>query len=214
VSEHVVVPVDRRWLGMDKRGIPYAVVAVLLMVLLTRVVPAIDDAMTWSDPVRAGDVMDLGSGIRITPPVGWQVVEGVRVGAPIENPVSPGSARVAVVDGTTQIGVTGGAWDGTADDLLSQSNRIRVASDAGPDKLFKVTGDRYTFTTSSGIVGVAEPFTSESGDGTDYAFVVTDATGKQIGLVVSVRDSDATTTPDDQIVRDAVSSLTVVKETS
>jgi len=34
--EPYFVPVDQRWLGIDKRGIPYAVVAVALIVLLTR----------------------------------------------------------------------------------------------------------------------------------------------------------------------------------
>lgn len=86
MQHHESVPVDQRWLGLDKRGVPYAVVAVALIFVLHWVVPAVDSATDWDNPTVAGDALDLGSGIRMTPPVGWQLEEGIRLG---EEPLIP-----------------------------------------------------------------------------------------------------------------------------
>jgi hypothetical protein len=203
------VPVDQRWLGMDKRGLPYALIALVLLVVLTRVVPAVNAAIEWDDPVKAGDVIDLGGGIQFTPPVGWQLEDGVRVGAPVDNPVRPESARALLVNGNTEIAIVTGKWDGTADELLDQTDRLRNVSGATEDQSFKVTGDRTTFTTTSGIVGVAEPYTSATGDGTAYAFVVEPPGEGSIGIVINVGDASDSPSPTGQQARDAIASLTV-----
>jgi hypothetical protein len=208
-----MVPVDQRWLGMDRRGIPYALVALGLIVVLTRVVPAIDGAIEWDNPARAGDVVDLGFGIRITPPTGWQIEDGILAGQ-ATFPVSAKSATAQFADGTTQITVRNGGWSGSANELLDQSDRISAVSGLAEDKAFTVTGPRTTFTTTSGIVGVAEPFSSPAGDGTIYGFVVEDAAGESIGVVVSVTDASDTPNGDAQQATDSVSSLTVDREAS
>ena len=211
MSEHPTVPVDQRWLGMDKRGLPYALVALGLIALLTRIVPAINDAVAWDDPVEAGDVLDLGAGITLTPPVGWQVEDGVLTSSSGPVPVSSSSATALVVDGTTSISVTNGSWDGTPDELLDQKERIE-ANDPLDDRPFEVAGSRSTFSTASGIVGVSEPFTSAAGSGTNYAFVVEDADGGSIGTVITVVDASETPTSSTDEALAAVASLTVEED--
>ena len=205
------VPVDQRWLGMDKRGIPYAVVAVVLMLALHWVVPAIDNATKWDNPTVAGDVIDLGSGIRITPPVGWQLEEGVRT---TDDPIVPVNADASVVtlsNGAVTISVAGANWDGTADELLDQYNKVRETSDEEPDRVFAVTGDRASFVTSAGVTGVQESYVSAGGDGRAFAFVVDDDQGGPIGVVVSATGADGSLGEFDSQIQAFVSSLTTTE---
>lgn len=153
---HEVVPVDQRWLGMDKRGIPYAVVALVLIAVLLWVVPAIDDATAWNNPTVAGDLIDLGDGITIAPPAGWQLEQGIRTTEESATPVNSDAASATLSNGATTVTVTGSGWTGTATELMDQYNRVRDASDEDPDRQFAVTGERSSFTTATGLTGVQE----------------------------------------------------------
>lgn len=204
----VQVPVDERWLGMDRRGVPYAAVALALIVLLVGVIPAIDDAVEWDDPTVAGDVVDLGGGTRITPPVGWQLEDGILTSAESITPVNPDGAGAALTNGATSLQVTTSTWDGTADELMDQYNRLRDTSDESADRLFAVTGDRGSVTTDSGATGVQESWTAANGDGRAFALVVENADDQRIGVVVTATASDDTLGQDEASVTDFVSSLT------
>lgn len=184
------VPVDQRWLGLDKRALPYAIVAVILVVVLRGVLPVIDDAVDWDNPTVAGDVIDLGEGIRITPPVGWQLETGIRVGEDVATPVNPDNSSVLLADGGATVTMVGASWDGTPTELLDQYARLRGASDASEDEDFELTGDQQSFTTTSGLTGVSAPYRSATGTGTAYAFVVPDDTGSTIGIVISVSGAE------------------------
>jgi len=190
MSDSHYVPIEERWLGLDKRAIPYAVVMVALIALLAYVIPAINDAVGWDDGTRAGDVIDLGGGLTITPPVGWLLEDGIRTSDDPAVPVQPDNAYALLANGGISITVVGSGWDGSADELMDQANSLREDSDADDDKLFKVTGSRDSVTTSSGIVGVSETFTSATGDGKTFAFAVpADGDSQSVGVVITVRSA-------------------------
>ena len=202
------VPVDQRWLGMDRRGFPYAIVAVALIVVLVWVIPAVNDAVEWDDPTVAGDVLDLGGGITVTPPVGWQLEAGVRVGADTAGPVNADGSSTVLADGATTISITGAGWDGTADELMDQYNSLRDRSDQADDQLFAVTGTRGSFTTAAGLTGVSEAFESASGSGRAFAFVVDDDGGRPIGVVIAASTGGDTLGDAGGQLDDLVASLT------
>ena len=55
------VPVEERVLGFDKRTLWPGLVVLAVWVLWVHVVPAINDAIDFDNPVVAGDVVDLGN---------------------------------------------------------------------------------------------------------------------------------------------------------
>lgn len=206
------VPVDERWLGLDKRGFPTAIVAIVLIAVLAWIVPAVSDSIEWENETVAGDVLDLGGGITVTPPVGWQLEEGIRTSEPPLNAPRADGSSVRLANGATVITVRGAAWEGTAGELMDQNNRVRVASDEEPDRFFEATSEQTTVTTASGVTGVSETFTSATGDGVAYAFVVPTDSGAPIGIVIEA------STPDDSVGRhreqidELVSSLSTTPE--
>jgi len=214
MSESRTVPVDQRWLGMDKRAIPYAVVAVALIAVLIYVLPAINGATDWSDETAAGDVIDMGAGTTFTPPAGWLLEGGIRTSDEPAVPVNASRSSAELVNGGVSVSVAGSDWDGTADELLDQANRLRDNSDQDADKLFKVTGARDSFTTASGIPGVSETFTSATGDGTTWAFVIDDTDGGSTGIVFTAVTSNGTNAGYAGEIEAMVSSLASTESTS
>src|SRR6218665_2596803 len=65
------VPVEHRFLGLDRRTTPLALVLVAIAAVFLVVVPSIDRAVGWDDAIEAGDVIDLGDGVTFVPPEGW-----------------------------------------------------------------------------------------------------------------------------------------------
>jgi hypothetical protein len=169
--EHVRVPVEHRLLGMDKRTFPYALFVVAVFLIATVVIPRIDDAITWDDPIQAGDTLALTTDITLTPSVGWNLEDGQRAGAE----AGPGANVVLVHDAVT-FAVAADSFDGTPTELLDQI--AKVTSSTG-DPSFAVSGDPGTVTTTSGEVGVVQGYSSVNGDGIIAAFVI-DGTGLKI----------------------------------
>jgi len=185
------VPVEHRWLGLDRRTIPLAAVVVGLMLVFLVVVPAVNDAVGWDDQTQAGDVLDLGKGVTLVPPAGWELTDGFRVGdEPTTGIVGDGSA--AISDGGVAVTVERSDYDGTADRLLDQVNRLRTTSDAAPNRAFKLTGTRTTITTASGITGVAEAYTSTAGEGRILAFTLDAGAGRATptGVTITIDADD------------------------
>jgi hypothetical protein len=202
------VPVAERWRGLDKRGLPYALVALALGALLVVVVPAVDRATGWGrDLTAAHDVLDLGSGIRLTPPVGWELRTGIRVADPPLTPPDPDRIDVELANGLTTISVIGSGWKGTPGELLDQYNRLRASSREDMSREFEVTGTRQPVTTASGRSGVQETFRTATTTGEAYAFVVPTTKGP-IGTVIQVSSSDPSSTDHRQEIDAMVASLT------
>jgi len=169
------VPVERRWLGFDRSTIPYAAVVAGLVVLMQFVLPAINRAMSYDDPVQAGDVLAVAGGVTFEPTAGWNIVSGVRQGgSETTGAVGP---KAKVVSGDVSFEVTADAFDGDSSALLAQ---IRKTTDAlNDDGDFHVVGNEASFTTSSGLKGTLSQYSSSSANGI-IAAVVQDGLGIQV----------------------------------
>jgi hypothetical protein len=167
------VPVEHRLLGLDKRSFPPALFVVAVFLVATVLVPRVNDAIAWDDPVRAGEQLALTDSVAFTPATGWNVERGFRVGAG-GSAVTSGEATVAG-DGVT-FDIVPDTFDGTPAELLDQIEK--VTSRTG-DPTFQVEGDPATITTPAGDVGVIQTYSSVNGDGLVAAFVIGD-TGLEI----------------------------------
>jgi hypothetical protein len=158
------VPVERRWLGLDRRTLPAAVVVGALILLWAVVMPAVNRVTPADYPrIRAGDRLDLGSGVTITPPVGWRLVDGFVVGS-TRTPAG-GDAEVAQSGVVASIHVA--AFTGDADALLDRVEQVDASALPG----FTVTGGRTPVNAGDGITGVVEDYGSGSGEGLVAAYV-------------------------------------------
>jgi hypothetical protein len=160
------VPVEHRMFGMDRRSFPYALFVVAVFLVATVLVPRVNDAIAWDDPVRAGEQLALTDTIAFTPATGWDVESGYRLGA--DGSVVKSGPAVVVGDGVT-FSVFPDTFDGTPAELLAQIQK--VTSSTG-DPTFRVEGEPATITLPSGDVGVIQTYSSVNGDGLIAAFVV------------------------------------------
>ncbi|MFF5078740.1 hypothetical protein ACFY36_16935 [Actinoplanes sp. NPDC000266] len=176
------VPVDRRWLGLDKRSLLPAVVVAVIGLLLATVLPLIDRAVPLDDPIKAGERLDLGGGLVITPPVGWELEQGVRLGASTTVPTSPRTANAAVSNDGVTVNVDIAPFTGDPAALLDQLDENRSRSSLLPE--FSITGGRSTIAAGSGLTGLAETYTSASAEGAITAFTLP---AEGLGLTVSAQ---------------------------
>lgn len=177
------VPVERRWWGLDRRTLPAAVVVGALILLWAVVMPAVNRITPADYPrIRAGDRLDLGGGVTVTPPVGWRLVDGFVVGSTR----TPASGDAEVAQSGVVASVHAAAFTGDADTLLGQAERIDSSALPG----FTLTGGRTPVTAQDGITGVVEDYSSGPGEGlvAAYAFdgvgvtVVVDAASGQLAV--------------------------------
>ncbi len=160
------VPVEHRMFGMDRRSFPYALFVVAVFLVATVLIPRVNDAIAWDDPVRAGEQLALTDTIAFTPATGWDVESGYRLGA--DGSVVKSGPAVVVGDGVT-FSVFPDTFDGTPAELLAQIQK--VTSSTG-DPTFRVDGEPATITLPSGDVGVIQTYSSVNGDGLIAAFVI------------------------------------------
>lgn len=167
------VPVEHRFLGLDKRSFPYAFFVIAVFLVATVLIPRINDAVDWDDPVLAGEQLALSDTIAFTPTTGWNVESGHRVGEVL--PAGTPDDATVVGDGVT-FSIQPGAFDGTPAELLRQVEK--VTSSTG-DASFRVDGDPATVTTPAGDVGVIQTYSSVNGGGLIATFVI-DGTGLKV----------------------------------
>ncbi|MER7416061.1 hypothetical protein ABT346_04615 [Micromonospora peucetia] len=167
VASDTWVPVDRRWIGLDRRSLPPAIAVAVIGIVLAVVLPLVNQAVPDNDEIRPGDRLDLG-GVVVTPPVGWLLEQGVRVGADSTVPVTPGSADAVVAAAGVSVVFHQAPFTGTTAALLDQINSNESRSTGRPE--FAVTGGRATVTAGSGLTGLAENHTSASGEGVIAVF--------------------------------------------
>lgn len=166
------VPVDRRWLGIDRRTIAPALVVFVLAMLMAVVVPAIDGLTSYDDEVLAGDVIQLDEGITFVPPVGWGITGGVRASDRPRSGSLPEAATV--VDGDVAVRVRAVAFGGDADALFEQMRGATRSRNA-----FEVIGEPEAFVTGSGDRGVGARVVGDHSDGV-VAAVVIDGIGVEV----------------------------------
>ncbi|MGH3461323.1 MAG: hypothetical protein ACRDP9_07585 [Kribbellaceae bacterium] len=168
------VPVERRWLGLDRATIPPALVVLALAILMAVVVPAVDHAVPGGTRVRAGDEVALRGGISFVPATGWILTDGVLRG---REPRAGVGSTATVTDGPVALTVRTAPFTGTPTALLEQ---IKDTTDAlnGSHGLH-ITGDVQAVQTAGGQRGVIARYRGTSSDGAIAAFVV-DGTGVEV----------------------------------
>ena len=164
-------PVDRRLLGLDRRYLIPSVVVVLVALLWTVVLPAVDGAIR-SPALAAGSTVTLAHGVSYAVTSDW-VVRGELLGsAPPE---------VTVYRDGVAFTVASGAFTGTATALLD--------TETGRQHDVQVTGDRRTVPQAQGFDGVATPLDGTDSSGALFAFVQPGSTSGAAGtgVVVTVK---------------------------
>lgn len=184
------VPVDQRIAGIDRRTIAPAIAILVMAIVYSWVLPAVNHAVPYRDEIKAGDVLDLGDGrLTIVPAEGWRLARGVRVGDPRSTVAVPGS--VALEDEGVSVVIATGPFDGTPKQFMTQLEAVN-------GKLDDVDGlaspaHRSTITTTSGITGVTRTSFEGERSGIAAAFVVEAdpplATQSSIGVEVLVKGS-------------------------
>lgn len=171
-------PVEYRVLGLDKRtfALPLLVVAVFL--LWAVVSPAVNNAVDYDDPVRAGDALIIGPATTMAPPAGWGVLEGLRTTDAVRAPV-PENARATVTGDGITLSTEAGPFTGDARALVKQvsENDEKIAGDSN----FTIKGRPHTITID-GHRGVAQEFKTLTGEGAVFGFV---QDGKGISIIVT-----------------------------
>lgn len=174
------VPVERRWLGLDRRTLLPGLVVLAIAILLRSVIPLIDQAVPGDAVIKAGQRLNFDNGLTVAPPAGWQLTDGILVGADTVRP-GAGSATASFSTGGVGVQIQVAKFSGDANALLDQINRNDAATDARPD--FAVTSNRTTITAAGGITGVAEDYASTSGDGILAAYTFPDGRGMAVEVV-------------------------------
>ncbi|MFD4327252.1 hypothetical protein ACFWQC_21605 [Nocardioides sp. NPDC058538] len=154
------VPVERRWLGMDRRTLLPAGVVALLVAITFWVLPGVDSLVAVDDPIKAGDVIQVGRSVGFDPAVGWNLESGLRSGSATSG-TYPDSATLTK-DGVT-FTVTTGEFDGSATALLAQLRKNN--GKLGPNALDLQSGTAATFRTASEITGVIARFSTTTVEG-------------------------------------------------
>jgi hypothetical protein len=181
------VPVDQRWLGLDRRTLRPALFVLAVVILLAGVLPAIDSAVSWTDETKAGDVINMGSGLTFVPPAGWDLTQGFRTTDKPGVPPNLNAGAASLANKGVQIVVQSGKFSGTTDDLMDQLNRNLRKSDGSG---FKVSGNPASITTADGRTGITEQYSNSVHDGQLVAFIIpgkdlTDESG-QFGLTFKI----------------------------
>ena len=161
------VPVEHRIAGLDRRTIAPALGVLVFLLFLTFGLPLINGAIAADDPVVAGDVLRVGSGVTFTPTVGWNIESGLRA---TDETGSAAPEPALVTNGTVAMSVAVDSFDGTPAELLDQIDATTV----GIQNLegFQLVTDERSVSTTSGIQGVASGFTGVDTEGVLAAFVV------------------------------------------
>lgn len=161
------VPVEHRFLGLDRRTFKPALIALVIALVLAYGLPALNAAIPWHNEIRAGDRLDLGAGATAVPPVGWQLQSGTLTGAAA---TSPATLQAVLATGGATIELRGAPYRGSADAFLDQVERSE-------GDVPGVDGARGTVTTAAGLTGVVQAGTGPGGDALDVAFKMA-ATGQ------------------------------------
>ena len=166
------VPVEHRLVGLDRRTLPFALVALAVWVLWAVVVPRIDAAVDFDREVRAGERVQLSDESSFAPAPGW----GLRGALTTSDRPRTGARSVGeftVVKDNVVLTVKLGAWSGTPRELLEQINRISTTTRESDDA-FTLSTRPTTLQTGSGETGVIEGYRSARNDGVIAAFVFDD----------------------------------------
>lgn len=170
-------PADHRFLGLDTRVFPHALVILAVWLLWVIAVPALDSAVSQENPVTAGERLSITDSVSMRPATDWNVVSGFRVDERGGDDSVPG---IELTRGNITFSIRADSFDGTPDDLLTQIDAVSAATTG--DSVFAQSGARTPFVTDTGLTGVQVTFTTPSSAGSVTTFVVDD-TGLDVQVV-------------------------------
>jgi hypothetical protein len=176
------VPVEHRWLGLDRRTIRPAVGVLVLAAVWAVVAPAVDRIVPEDQRVEAGQVFGAGNGVTVAPPTGWHVEAGIPVSA--APPTQSAPDGVEVTSGGTTVHVITARWGGTLRELLDRGTEILEDSEDGG---WHVTGGEGPVRTMVGVTGIAAEWRSSERTGRVVAFLW-DGVGVQIVIATSFEE--------------------------
>jgi hypothetical protein len=167
--------------GIDPRTVKPALLVLALAVVMSVVLPSIDNDTPYRDAIHNGDVAAVADGITLVPTPGWNLASGALAGH-TRSPVGS-TGTTELVDGSVDFDVQAAPFAGTPSALLSQINMINsdLAHARGGAA---ATSDRYAVTTRQGVVGMAEDFVGVDKQGSIVAFVFR-STHEGVEIVVS-----------------------------
>jgi hypothetical protein len=176
VAQGPHVPVDRRWLGMDRRTLAPALVALAVLVLWAWLLPWVAGRVAWADVTGAGEQFQVSDGVTMTAAPGWTVLGGLRTTDATRSGERAADQTVLSREGVV-LQIQQGPFDGDPQQLLQQAELITGAQ-AGSDGLH-LNGTVTDVRTTSGLTGVQQPFSSVRHLGSISAFVV-EGTGLEV----------------------------------
>ncbi|WP_245650483.1 hypothetical protein [Nocardia harenae] len=168
---------DHRFLGLDTRVFPHALVILAVWLLWVVVVPAIDSAVSSEDPVVAGERLQVTDSLSFVAVPGWNVDSGFRVG---QRGASDSVPRVALTRGNVTFSVDADAFAGTASELLTQIDAVGAAT--GGNSVLAMSSPPQPVTTDGGLSGVQVRFDTPSAAGSVTTFVA-GGTGVRVQVV-------------------------------
>jgi hypothetical protein len=184
------VPVERRWLGLDRATLAPGLIVLIWAVVMIAVVPLIGALLSTDSRARTGDVIGLSGGVVFTPTPGWTVSDGVLTS---DEPLSGFPDSAAVGRDGISMEVKTAPWDGSPAELLTQ---IRTTTDAlNRAGAAHVVGQPVALQTGNGDRGQAARYRSSDEDGLIAAFVI-DGTGVEVTVT---GPADVPTHPEEQV---------------
>lgn len=193
------VPVEHRWLGLDRRSLPYAAISFAVLALWAWVLPWVSDQVAWDDPVRPGEAIQVTDDVTMAAAPGWGVVAGLRTSDVTRSGQKAVNQVVLVKDGVA-FSVFQGPFSESPTRLLQQAELIQTASGEAYD--FAVSGEVSPRTTASGLRGVTQDFSMADSRGAITAFVVDD-----VGIDIQVTGPEAQVAAHAHEVGDMIDSL-------
>jgi hypothetical protein len=168
------VPVERRFLGLDRRTLAPALAVVALFALAVWLLPYVNEKVHVDDPIVAGDVVQVGPAVEFVPATGANLVHGLRQG---DAGVTGYPDQAVVTYEGIGFEVIADSYDGTPAQLLEQikKNDEGLRNNGG----LRVTGEPVTITNVTGDEGVFARYDGNGSIGAVAAFVL-DGTGVEI----------------------------------
>ena len=173
------VPVEHRFLGLDRRTFPFAIAALVVWAVWVLVVPWIDRQVSWDDTIRPGDVLRVTDTVTLTPVAGWGLQSGLRTTDRTSSGERASGTVLLTKDGV-QFAIQSGPWNGTPAALLRQITKVTTTT--AHDESLHFTAATRSFETEAGDRGVIEAFASPRASGL-IAALVYDGQGLEVQAV-------------------------------
>ncbi|HEX2291773.1 MAG TPA: hypothetical protein VHH55_00575 [Gaiellaceae bacterium] len=159
---------EPRIAGIDRRTIAPSLLVLGLAVLMSVILPQINDETEYSEATEKGDIVQLADGISLVPAPGWNLADGALAGETLSTVGS--TASTDLVHGDVAFNVQAAPFEGTASALLTRIDEINEDLQSARGRTAQTTG-RYAVTTRQGVDGLARDFVGSTRSGSVIAFV-------------------------------------------